>query len=78
MFKKLKCDFDGQCQINILNRHVCAACRLKKCLEVGMCPQMIRAPLGKKKKNINGLIQKNIQRQQVIFRIIRIYNLLLV
>ncbi len=59
------CDFDGQCEINILTRHVCPACRLKKCLDVGMCLELIRAPLGKKKKDVTGLHQENTQPQQM-------------
>ncbi len=39
--------------MNILNRHICAACRLAKCFKVGMCAGMIRAPRTKKFKNSN-------------------------
>ncbi len=70
----LKCDFDGQCEINILNRHVCTACRLKKCLEVGMSTEMIRAPRTKNIKEISRLSksiqftnEENKQPQQVRF-----------
>jgi hypothetical protein len=70
----LKCDFDGQCEINILNRHVCTACRLKKCLEVGMSTEMIRAPRMKNIKEISRLSksiqftnEENKQPQQVKF-----------
>ncbi|CAF3405020.1 unnamed protein product [Rotaria sp. Silwood2] len=31
-----KCDFDGHCEINVNNRHVCSYCRLEKCFAKGM------------------------------------------
>ncbi|CAF3836149.1 unnamed protein product [Rotaria sp. Silwood1] len=31
-----KCDFDGHCEINVNNRHVCSYCRLEKCFTKGM------------------------------------------
>ncbi|CAF1208114.1 unnamed protein product [Rotaria sordida] len=46
----LKCHFDGQCEVNINNRHVCAACRLEKCFKVGMCIAMIRCPQSRNKR----------------------------
>ncbi|CAF4065846.1 unnamed protein product [Rotaria sp. Silwood2] len=30
------CSFDGQCDININNRHICSVCRLAKCFKCGM------------------------------------------
>jgi len=39
--------------VNILNRHICSACRLAKCFKVGMCAGMIRAPRTKKFKKTN-------------------------
>ncbi len=39
--------------MNILNRHICSACRLAKCFKVGMCAGMIRAPRAKKFKKTN-------------------------
>ncbi|CAF2637965.1 unnamed protein product [Rotaria sp. Silwood2] len=47
---KLKCPYYGQCDINIHTRHACASCRLEKCLNVGMCVELIRCSHGKKKK----------------------------
>ncbi|CAF1474176.1 unnamed protein product, partial [Rotaria sordida] len=32
----LKCDYDGNCEINFNNRHVCSYCRLMKCFKCGM------------------------------------------
>lgn len=37
-----KCPFDNQCEINMLTRHVCTACRLRKCFECGMQVEKIR------------------------------------
>ncbi len=39
----MKCGFDGHCEINVKNRHVCSYCRLMKCFESGMQTEMIRA-----------------------------------
>ncbi|CAF3588227.1 unnamed protein product [Rotaria sp. Silwood1] len=49
--KTLKCHFDGQCEVNINTRHVCAACRLEKCFQVGMCVESIRCSQTHRKKN---------------------------
>ncbi|CAF4226227.1 unnamed protein product, partial [Rotaria sordida] len=48
----LKCLFDGQCEVNINICHVCSACRLEKCFQVGMRVEMIQCfrPSLKKKK----------------------------
>lgn len=40
--KVKKCPFDNQCEITILTRHVCTACRLKKCFDCGMEVEKIR------------------------------------
>ncbi|CAF1251763.1 unnamed protein product [Rotaria sp. Silwood1] len=36
------CIFDACCEINMQTRHTCAACRLAKCLMMGMSPDFIR------------------------------------
>jgi hypothetical protein len=36
------CDLDNNCEITILSRKVCTACRFAKCLAVGMNPELIR------------------------------------
>ncbi|CAF1436923.1 unnamed protein product [Rotaria sordida] len=48
----LKCLFDGQCEVNINICHVCSACRLEKCFQVGTRVEMIQCfrPSLKKKK----------------------------
>ncbi|CAF4226121.1 unnamed protein product [Rotaria sordida] len=57
--KLLKCDFDDQCEININNRHICASCRLSKCLKSGMKVERIRTSIRtapyNKNKNKNKL-----------------------
>ncbi len=42
VLKELVCRYDGQCEVTTLTRKVCAACRLGKCLSVGMSPELIR------------------------------------
>ena len=43
IFEKIaKCKFSEQCVINVSTRHVCGACRLKKCLQSGMQVEKIR------------------------------------
>ncbi|CAF3732330.1 unnamed protein product [Rotaria sp. Silwood1] len=37
-----KCNYNGQCEININNRHICSSCRLSKCFKSGMKVEMIR------------------------------------
>lgn len=36
------CRYDGHCEVNMLTRKVCAACRLAKCFAVGMNTDLIR------------------------------------
>ncbi|UJR20460.1 hypothetical protein I4U23_023589 [Adineta vaga] len=36
------CQYNGQCEVNMLSRHVCASCRLSKCFTVGMKADHIR------------------------------------
>ncbi|CAF1276809.1 unnamed protein product [Adineta ricciae] len=40
----LRCDYDGNCEININNRRICTYCRLTKCFAVGMTSDLIRGP----------------------------------
>jgi nuclear receptor subfamily 1 group I len=47
--ESLRCDFDGDCPVTILSRHVCTACRLDKCFWVGMRTELIRCSRQKKK-----------------------------
>ncbi|UJR17932.1 hypothetical protein I4U23_004831 [Adineta vaga] len=51
--KKLSCDFDNQCEITISTRHICGACRLRKCFEYGMAIDKFRAPIAYKNKKIS-------------------------
>ncbi|CAM4747344.1 unnamed protein product [Rotaria magnacalcarata] len=45
------CRYDGSCEVNMLTRKVCAACRLAKCFIVGMCADLIRKEdLARKKR----------------------------
>ena len=50
----MQCHFDGHCPITVTTRNACAACRLAKCLEQGMQPELIRGrnvtPIQRKKK----------------------------
>jgi len=41
---KLRCKHQNDCTVNKETRGTCLPCRLKKCLAVGMDPQMIRCP----------------------------------
>ena len=41
---KLQCKYDQNCHIDKETRSNCLRCRLKKCLTIGMDPQMIRCP----------------------------------
>ncbi len=46
----MKCAFDGHCEININNRHICSYCRLAKCFRSGMQIEMIRSSQSKSNK----------------------------
>ncbi|CAF1347686.1 unnamed protein product [Rotaria sordida] len=46
----LKCLYDGHCEININNRHICSYCRLIKCLNSGMQVELIRSSYPKRNK----------------------------
>ncbi|CAF0917289.1 unnamed protein product [Rotaria sordida] len=48
--KLLKCDFDGNCGINLNSRHVCSYCRLMKCFTCGMEIEKLRPSFPNKKK----------------------------
>ncbi|CAF4137363.1 unnamed protein product [Rotaria sordida] len=48
--KLLKCDFDGNCEINLNSRHVCSYCRLMKCFTCGMEIEKLRPSFPNKKK----------------------------
>lgn len=39
--QSLQCVFDGNCSIDVRSRRLCSACRLKKCLDMGMKRQLI-------------------------------------
>ncbi|CAF4222834.1 unnamed protein product, partial [Rotaria sordida] len=45
-----KCPYDGDCEININNRHVCSYCRLVKCFNSGMQIELIRSSSSKLNK----------------------------
>ncbi|CAF1000989.1 unnamed protein product [Rotaria sordida] len=47
-YSSFKCDFDGQCEININNRRVCTSCRLEKCFRSGMSMKLFRSPYSKR------------------------------
>lgn len=49
--EKFQCDLNGHCQINLLNRHICKYCRLKKCFDCGMLESMIRRSIKIKNKS---------------------------
>ncbi|CAF1044367.1 unnamed protein product [Rotaria sp. Silwood1] len=38
-----KCIFNGNCEINTFNRHICSSCRLAKCFASGMQIEMLRS-----------------------------------
>ncbi|CAF3685643.1 unnamed protein product [Rotaria sp. Silwood1] len=59
---KLICRYNGECEININNRHICTSCRLNKCFETGMNTDKFRASRSKIIKT-NNLVQINVQHQ---------------
>ncbi|CAF1064462.1 unnamed protein product [Rotaria sp. Silwood1] len=57
--KLLKCYWNGDCEININTRHVCASCRLCKCFMNGMQAEMIRGSYSKRyiiRKKTNDMV----------------------
>ncbi|CAF3589913.1 unnamed protein product [Rotaria sp. Silwood1] len=57
----LKCDFHGNCKINVNNRHICSYCRLLKCFTNGMKTEMIRSyqtKMYKTNKNIKKIVNQ--------------------
>ena len=42
------CVANGECEININNRHVCSSCRLAKCFANGMQTELIRSRLSRR------------------------------
>ncbi|CAF0783118.1 unnamed protein product [Adineta ricciae] len=47
--EQFKCAYDGKCEVNLKNRHVCSACRLAKCFASGMEVERIRCSMPMKK-----------------------------
>ncbi|CAF1368969.1 unnamed protein product [Adineta steineri] len=46
----IACRYDGSCEVNMLTRKVCAACRLAKCRAVGMSSDLIRKDIPSTKR----------------------------
>ncbi|CAF2509857.1 unnamed protein product [Rotaria sp. Silwood2] len=55
------CVFNTHCEINMQTRHTCAACRLAKCLMMGMSPDLIRKEDCKRTKNLSSLKQNDVE-----------------
>ncbi|CAF1634452.1 unnamed protein product [Adineta ricciae] len=55
------CNSNGQCEININTRHVCGACRLKKCTMCGMTTDKFRAPIIRR-PNKSVLVSRQVQK----------------
>ena len=52
--------FNGNCEINVSNRHVCSYCRLAKCFQSGMQSELIRSSRSRpNKRYIRGKNLKN-------------------
>lgn len=45
------CFFNKTCEVDVRTRRICTACRLEKCLSVGMSPDLIRKALSKHDKS---------------------------
>jgi hypothetical protein len=58
----LICDSDGQCKIDMNNRHICTSCRLAKCFNCGMTTDKFRASREIKPKT-NTLVKVQMQRR---------------
>ncbi|CAF1638952.1 unnamed protein product [Adineta ricciae] len=48
--KQFRCNWNNNCEISVNTRHVCSACRLKKCLDNRMDIGLIRSCLSKSKQ----------------------------
>lgn len=62
--EKLRCKHQNNCPINKETRGNCLPCRLKKCLELGMDPQMIRCPPASSSYHKGERTNKQQQQQQ--------------
>jgi hypothetical protein len=64
------CRFDGHCEVTKSTRRYCAACRLAKCLTVGMSPDFIRKEelTGTKRKSSTSHSQELIECQSLMVR----------
>ncbi|UJR29198.1 hypothetical protein I4U23_010412 [Adineta vaga] len=49
------CTMNGNCEIDMLTRHICTACRLAKCLSMGMSSDLIRKEDLKKTKRSSSI-----------------------
>lgn len=56
----------GQCEVTVATRKLCTACRLTKCLAVGMSPELIRKEdlSVRKRKSSKSFSQESIEKQQ--------------
>ena len=61
-----RCDFQGQCSVTILNRHVCTACRLAKCFSVGMRTESIRCSRQRRNNPVVSIQASESRRREVI------------
>jgi len=62
--EKLRCKHQNNCPINKETRGNCLPCRLKKCLQLGMDPQMIRCPPSSSSYHRTERTNKQQQQQQ--------------
>ncbi|XP_025094422.1 vitamin D3 receptor-like isoform X1 [Pomacea canaliculata] len=60
----LQCVFDGNCSIDVRSRRLCSACRLKKCLDMGMKRQLILDEDRKKARRLRRM-GMNSQKEQM-------------
>ncbi|CAM4895383.1 unnamed protein product [Rotaria socialis] len=62
------CQFDGHCAMTVVTRKLCTACRLNKCLAVGMSPELIRKEdlSNRKRKTSKSCSQERLQCQTLM------------